>query len=275
MADGVVTVSGERLDAAARDRIAAALAGVRGVARVDVVDWTARQTALGPVAPSAEAPRATTAPDAGPLSPRPAGPAAPPPTATAAAATGTTPISPTAEAPPAGAAAAPAVDKMLPTGWLPAGLLFSPLIADPRWPNFSAGYQRYIGDRDFTDVFAASFGETFPFYRGDIGAGQWEIGLQASVFSIFDLDASSFDLINADYFAALPVSHRYGPFSAIGRVFHESSHLGDEFLLRTKVERINLSYEGIDAKLSYDLFGGVVRIYGGAGYLFDRDPSSL
>src|SRR5262249_2231151 len=154
--------------------------------------------------------------------PRPAAPDVSAPATAAAAATAAAPTSPSTAAPPA-SAVRPAVDKTLPTGWLPAGLLFDPLIADPRWPNFSAGYQRYIGDRDFTDVAAVSFGETFPFYRGDIGAGQWEIGLQASVFSIFDLDAPSFDLINADYFAGIEASYRHGPFSAIGRVFHQSS----------------------------------------------------
>jgi hypothetical protein len=38
------------------------------------------------------------------------------------------------------------------------------------------------------------------------------------------------------------------------RLFHQSSHLGDEFLLRNRVERINLSYESADLKLSYKFF---------------------
>jgi hypothetical protein len=170
----------------------------------------------------------------------------------------------------------PKPEPRLPTGWLPAGLLFDPLLADPRWPSFSAAYQRYIDDKDFRDVAAVSFGETFPFYRGDVPmGGQWEIGFQAGVFAIFDMDSDSHDLINADYFAAIPVSYRNGPFSAIARVFHQSSHLGDEFLLRTKTNRINLSYEGVDARLSYDFLDRAVRVYGGAGYLFDQDPSSI
>jgi len=114
VADGVVMVSGERVDAAARDRIAAALAGVRGVARVDVVEWTARQTVL---ATSGEAPRGKTAPDGEPPSPRPAAPdASAPAIAAAAAATAAAPTSPSTAAPPA-SAVRPAVDKTLPTGW--------------------------------------------------------------------------------------------------------------------------------------------------------------
>ena len=73
----------------------------------------------------------------------------------------------------------------------------------------------------------------------------------------------------------VPVSYRLGNFSAQLRIFHQSSHLGDEFLLRNPgVERINLSYEAVDVKASYEI-GGWLRVYGGAGYLIRRDPSDL
>ena len=183
--------------------------------------------------------------------------------------------SPTGPA-PASPAAPAATERQLRTGPLPAGLLFDPLLADPRWPNFSAGYQRYVRDRDFRDVLAVSFGETFPFYRADaLFGGQWEVGLQAGVFAIFDIDGPSFDLINADYLVGVPVSYRRGPLSGIVRVFHQSSHLGDEFLLRTRAQRVNLSYESVDTKLSYELFDRVLRLYAGAGYLFDQEPAHL
>jgi hypothetical protein len=57
-------------------------------------------------------------------------------------------------------------------------------------------------------------------------------------------------------------------------VFHQSSHLGDEFVLRNRANRINLSYEQVDLKVSYKFFNAL-RIYGGGGYLFDQDPSNL
>lgn len=166
--------------------------------------------------------------------------------------------------------------KVLPIGFLREGLVFDPLLADPRWPHFSVSYQRYIGDRDFKSVAAVSFGETFSLYRDNLPfGGQGELGLQASVFAIFDLDAVSKDLINADYFVGLPVSYRNGAFSGIARVFHQSSHLGDDFLLRSRLDRVNLSYESVDIKLSYDLIERVFRIYGGAGVLFDQEPADL
>src|SRR6185436_11279410 len=88
-------------------------------------------------------------------------------------------------------------------------------------------------------------------------------------------DSQSLDLINTDFFIAGFVGYRFGGFSALGRLFHQSSHLGDEFLLReTRPSRVNLSYEGLDAKLSYDLPLGL-RVYAGGGYLINVDPSNL
>jgi hypothetical protein len=159
-------------------------------------------------------------------------------------------------------------------GLFPGNVLFKPLIADPRWPHFSATWQHYFNDRQLTDAAAVSFGESFAFYRDRIGGAWWEVGLHAGVFSIFDLDSQSFDLVNADYLVGIPLTLRYEDFTAMFRVFHQSSHLGDEFLLRTKTARVNLSYESVDVKLSYDL-GDLARIYGGAGYLFDQDPAEL
>lgn len=157
---------------------------------------------------------------------------------------------------------------------LPRARLFEPLIADPRWAHFSAAYQYYSDDPEVTHVGAVSFGENFTLYGAPVGAGRWSAGLQAAVFSIFDLDADSKDLINADYWVGIPVAYRLGRFSALARVFHQSSHLGDEFLLRRRVDRVNLSYEAVDAKLSYDLTQ-TVRVYGGGGYLVSVEPADI
>lgn len=169
---------------------------------------------------------------------------------------------------------------VLPTGLLPTGHLFKPLLADPRWAHFSAAYRNYQSNNfDGKNIASVSFGETIPFYRSNFGhsMAQWEAGLQAGVFSDFNLDAASSDLVNTDFIASIYSSVRVGQFSAFSRLFHQSSHLGDEFLLRkinTKFERVNLSYEGVDLKLSYELPYGV-RVYGGGAGLFHREPSAL
>lgn len=160
--------------------------------------------------------------------------------------------------------------------FLPRDLLFSSLLADPRWPHFSVSYQQHLNSDRLENVGSANFGETFSIYRfGGPWGSLMEVGLHAGVFSIFDLAADSHDLVNADYFVALPLSLKKNNFSAMARIFHQSSHLGDEFLLSDRTQqRINLSYEGFDTLLSYHLPFGF-RLYGGGGYLFDRDPSDL
>jgi hypothetical protein len=85
--------------------------------------------------------------------------------------------------------------------------------------------------------------------------GQWEIALQAGVFSIFNMNAVSSDLVNADYTVGLLTSYRTGPFSGFLRLHHQSSHLGDEFILNseTPINRINVSFEEVDVKIAYEL----------------------
>lgn len=168
---------------------------------------------------------------------------------------------------------------VLATGLLPEGHLFKPLLADPRWNHFSATYRNYVGKKvDGNHNGSVSFGETIPFYRANIGQSivQWEVGLQAGVFSDFNLGAPSTDLINTDFIGGLYTSVRAGHASAFARIYHQSSHLGDEFLLRklSDVERINLSYEAADLRLSYELPYGI-RVYGGGGGIFRKEPSTI
>jgi hypothetical protein len=181
---------------------------------------------------------------------------------------------PAAEPPDEGA-----VQVMIPTAgakWLPHGSLFAPLHADPRWPHFGAAYRHFTQGLNLSGVFAADFGETFAIYRNKAFlGGEWEFGVQAGVFSIFDVSADSIDLVNADYRVGFLSSYRNGPLSGFIRVYHQSSHLGDEFLLNNPgVTRINLSYEEIDLKLSYQIFQWL-RLYGGGGYIVHRFPDDL
>src|SRR5580765_5406631 len=75
--------------------------------------------------------------------------------------------------------------------FLPHGLLVTPFHADPRWPHFSMAYRQVIlGQPSSTG--SANFGETFALYRNAAPLnGQWEIALQAGVFSIFNMSAPS------------------------------------------------------------------------------------
>jgi hypothetical protein len=162
--------------------------------------------------------------------------------------------------------------------FLPRDLLVAPFHAAQRTPHFSvASRQVTLGSPSNTG--SANLGETFAIYRNAAPFnGQWEIALQAGVFSVFNMNApsGSKDLVNADYIAGLLTSYRSGAFSGYLRIHHQSSHLGDEFILNSSppINRINLSFEEVDLKLSYDLTSWF-RIYGGGGILVGRDPSDL
>jgi hypothetical protein len=162
--------------------------------------------------------------------------------------------------------------------FLPRDLLFAPFHADPRWPHFSMASRKTSSGFEPQSTGSANFGETFALYRNAAPfGGQWDFAVQAGVFSVFNMEAFSKDLVNADYTVGLLTSYRNGPLSGFLRVHHQSSHLGDEFILnsRSAVNRINLSFEEIDLKLSYEVTPWL-RVYGGGGMLVGKsDPPTL
>ncbi|MBC7840624.1 MAG: DUF1207 domain-containing protein [Nitrospiraceae bacterium] len=186
----------------------------------------------------------------------------------------------------AGSSAAPAnppqaaIQQKLPnpeSKFLPRDLLVAPFHADPRWPHFSMASRHVSFGREPGNTGAANFGETFALYRNAAPLdGEWEIAIQAGVFSTFNLGSSSVDLQNADYTAGLLTSYRTGAFSGFLRLHHQSSHLGDEFILNSQpgFNRINLSFNELDLKISYEL-ASWFRVYGGGGILVGRDPREL
>jgi len=236
--NGVVTVYTGELSEARQDQIASILARVRGVSAVRVSEGerpASRQSGEGPADLPSWSPPADTS------------------------------------------VVAVAAEDEEGIELLPSGTLFDPLIADPRWAHFSATYQYFIDDEEIKSAAAVSFGETFGLLGGPAPfEGRWQLDFQAAVFGLFDLDADSKDLINADYWVGLPISYRSKNerFAAMVRFFHQSSHLGDEFLLRDRVDRVNLSYEAADLKLSY-VVGHGLRVYGGLGYLLNVEPADI
>ncbi len=165
---------------------------------------------------------------------------------------------------------------------LPQGDFFCPLMADPKEPRSfvsllmgrSPAEDGALGALH-TTVGAVGIGD-------GVGLVRWasstpgdgvQLGLSGGVFAQFDLDSPSFDLLNADYLVGLPLTLRRGSFSSRLRLYHQSSHLGDEFLLRAEPERVNLAFESLELVVSQALGGA--RVYGGGEYLFNREPDDL
>jgi hypothetical protein len=163
------------------------------------------------------------------------------------------------------------------TDYLPEDDVFRPLLADLKEPRFYAFFRRTryqtgaaIPSSDDSTILTGvgGMGTSFGVWtrRREGSCNGRQVGLFAAVFSQFNLDAPSEDLINSDFLFGLPYTWRLGPFSARVRAFHQSSHLGDEFLLNNPdVERLNLSYEAVDGVLSVDIRN--LRLYGGGGYI--------
>ena len=161
---------------------------------------------------------------------------------------------------------------------LPRGDVFCPLLADPKGQRSFVSYLRETGDNGDLDVGSIGISDAFGLFRinGSKPGNGLQMSLTGSVFAQFDLDISSYDLINADYMIGLPITARVGGFSTRLRVYHQSSHIGDEFLLRENnpdFQRENFSYESAELIISLDR--GPFRVYGGGEYLFRRQPDDL
>ncbi len=157
---------------------------------------------------------------------------------------------------------------------LPNTQVFEPLRADPKEPRFFVSTLAVSSNVQNTTIGAVGFGENFGLVRHKSNSDSvWQMGISAAVFAQFDLETPSSDLMNADYVVGIPVSWRKNDWSGRVRVYHQSSHLGDEFLLREHPERVNLSFESIEVIVSHDFAG--IRVYGGGEYLFHREPSNL
>lgn len=160
---------------------------------------------------------------------------------------------------------------------LPTGDVFCPLLADPKAIRSFLSYQRTIGEGDsLSTIGSVGIADQFGIARwgGTTPGNGVQLSIAGAVFAQFDLDAASYDLLNADYIIGIPLTMRHGGFSMMLRAYHQSSHLGDEFLLRGEhPERVNLSFESAEAILSIE--GAGLRVYGGGEYLFHRFPDAL
>ena len=158
----------------------------------------------------------------------------------------------------------------------PMGDLFRPLIADPKQPQFFVSINQFSSLGERYPRASVGFGETFGLYRffGSREGDGLQLSAEGAIFAQFNLDTPSSDLINADYTIGFPLTYRNGDNSLRSRIYHQSSHLGDEFLQSVNPpERVNLSYEAVDLIYSREWRGW--RLYGGGEYLINKEPSDL
>lgn len=156
-------------------------------------------------------------------------------------------------------------------GWLPQGDLFAPIAAGSIEALNYVGYA-YVdpaGSKTFHGALT-SLGSSFPLYRWLTASGSaWQLDLFGDAKSQFNFDGPSDELLNIDYFVGFPLSWRRDPWSMRVRLFHQSSHLGDEYLLSEDPPRQDISYEAVDVLVAYDVAS--TRWYAGGGRILSDD----
>jgi hypothetical protein len=160
---------------------------------------------------------------------------------------------------------------------LPEGDVFCTIIADPKAMRSFATYQwgHFPTTSNASTVGSIGVADTVGLFRiGGPNQGEGlQLSLEAGVFAQFDLKKPSKDLLNADYLVGFPLTYRRAGFSARLRVYHQSSHLGDELQLHSGLEPGGLAYEALEGIISQEL--GPIRVYGGGEWLFDRAPKTI
>ncbi len=165
---------------------------------------------------------------------------------------------------------------------LPQDRLFCPLLADPKEPrtfvSYLQGEFRTLAEPAGATggIGSVGLGDSFGLFRwgGPQPGDGLQIDIAGSIFAQFDLGAPSLDLINADYIVGVPITYQRGRTGLRLRLYHQSSHLGDEYILRpAPLERENLSFESLEAILSQEI--GPLRAYGGGELFVRREPDTL
>jgi hypothetical protein len=168
------------------------------------------------------------------------------------------------------------------TVFFPQDQIFCPIVADPKearsFLSFLRGTFRSLEDPSGEGTLIASvgLGDSFGLVRwGGPKSGEGvQLDVVGSIFAQFDLGTPSNDLINADYIIGLPLTFRRNGFSVRAKLYHQSSHLGDEFLLSSEdIVRENLSFESVEVVVSLE--AGFLRGYAGAEGIFRREPDTL
>src|SRR6266702_3192817 len=149
------------------------------------------------------------------------------------------------------------------------GSVFRPLLADPKEPQFFASYLWDHSPRLSSKLATVGVGQTI----GLVREPNWELAIAAGVFSQFNMQSATNDLINTDYLVGLPFTYRHGSWATRFRLYHQSSHLGDEYLLHTNAQRVDLTFEAAELLVSKEMANW--RVYGGGEYIFAHSPAEL
>ncbi|GAB4008291.1 hypothetical protein GCM10028808_14060 [Spirosoma migulaei] len=165
--------------------------------------------------------------------------------------------------------------------FLPKGHLFDPILLDPleaqTYGSVLPGYwtegQKYKGS-----IVPFAFGFAKPFYRRTTEPGraeEWVLDLASfTQFEAYHDDAlnkARRQIVNTDYKISIIYNMRRGENNYRIRVYHISSHLGDDYIYRNKLTAPSpnsVNYEQLD--FTYSRTVNNWRLYGGAGIVLRK-----
>ena len=108
-------------------------------------------------------------------------------------------------------------------------------------------------------------GENFPVVALRRGERPVTLGFGTQVYGRFSLGDRKSALISNDWVVGLNTTAALGAWTVTGELYHESSHLGDEYSDRFSATRLDWTREVAAAWLSYGT--GPVRITGNLSYV--------
>ncbi len=167
--------------------------------------------------------------------------------------------------------------------FLPKGHLFEPILLDPLeaqtygsvLPRYYSEGRKYAGT-----IVPFAFGFAKPFYRRTSEPGRSaELVLDLASFTQFEVyydyqrDKQRRQIINNDYKVSILYNVRRGLNTYRFRVYHLSSHLGDDYVFRNQITAPTpnpVNYEVLDA--TYSRTVNDWRLYGGLGVVL-RKPA--
>jgi hypothetical protein len=158
-----------------------------------------------------------------------------------------------------------------PWSWqlLPDGLLYRSYLAGTREPRFGTAWL-YEKDRGW--VWDSSVGGRAGILRygtpGAVCPDGWQLDIAGAAFVRLDSEENQ-DLESADFRFDVPLTWRRGPIAVKLSYYHISSHVGDEFLVRTgSLQRNDYLRDSALLGLSVDLTSDI-RAYTEAGWAFN------
>jgi hypothetical protein len=122
----------------------------------------------------------------------------------------------------------------------------------------------------------ADFGASFPLYlmAGSSLEDGFVFGVEAGIFSRWNMETREKDLIATDWIFAIPFVLHRGDHWLRFRYFHTSAHMGDEYIKVFEVPRVDFTRDELELVgllQAHELLG----VYAGGSWVLRRDPPDM